>query len=82
MIRQYHGTYVGSRPELKGKTAIVQVETHDVQDMVPRHGQVLCETLTAQFDDRNLPEALGWHGFGLDDFQLDYEYGKENPCLP
>jgi len=57
-----HGTYVGDRGELKGKTALLKI----FED----------ETVWAQFDDRSL-DALGltsgWTTFLAADFELDEE---------
>lgn len=54
-----HGTYIGSRPELKNKTAMVIL--------------VDATLVNAQFDDRALKEAYGWHVFHIRDFSLEPE---------
>ena len=60
------GTYIGDRPELKGKTAILQ-EAKNHFALAQRNGAGSLELL-AQFDDRSLPEAYGWHKFECSDF--------------
>lgn len=54
------GEYIGLRQELRGKTAILMGEGA----FTPTPGT----DLIAQFDDRSLSEAFGWHGFKRGDF--------------
>lgn len=77
MSKQYHGTYDGKIKELRGKRALLIVEEHEVQDMVPAHGQIMARTCTAQFDDLDTPYSHGWHSFPITDFVLEYEYTKD-----
>lgn len=53
-VRSYHGTYIGAQTRLRGKTALYRYrdENH----------------VYAQFDDRVLPEAYGWHIFEAKEF--------------
>lgn len=51
-----HMRYVGVRKRLHGKTALV-VSLNDTDRFV-----------TAQFDDRTLPDAYGWSTFARKDF--------------
>lgn len=74
-MMERHGTYIGPRKELKGKRALVKIERHYVQDMIPSHGEVVSVTVTAQFDDVATGLGHGWHNFRLDDFDID---PKEN----
>jgi hypothetical protein len=54
--RQDHGVYIGSMPELRGKTALITKQDD--------------EYLTAQFDDMNLGRlAFGQHQFRIDEFE-------------
>jgi hypothetical protein len=57
---QSHGMYVGRRPDLKGKTALVRPGANP-------------ERVLAQFDDVvGLPElGIGWHEYDARDFRLD-----------
>jgi len=54
-----HGTYIGDRADLKGKTALLK----------PKGVEML-----AQFDDRSLGDlAFGWHPFSYTDWEVDIE---------
>ena len=61
-----HGTYIGPRKELRGKTAILWAQN--------------TENWEAQFDDASLVDettgamlGYGWHKFPTKDFQVDLE---------
>lgn len=67
-VEFWHGEYIGSHKELVGKSAIVKVETHYVQDMTHRHGDILDVSCTAQFDDTSTGVGFGWHPFSVAEF--------------
>jgi hypothetical protein len=50
------GVYIGEEETLKGERAIVRIGARG---------------LLAQFNNRDLPEAAGWHAFAITDFKLD-----------
>lgn len=78
MRRQFHGIYIGPRNDLRGERAILMLEEHRVQDMVPAHGQVIARTVVAQFDNLETPYSHGWHQFQITDFKFEYEYLYEH----
>jgi hypothetical protein len=77
--KQRSGIYIGPIADLKGKTALLMVETHYVQDMIPSHGQVQSVTLTAQFDDVHTGLGFGWHPFDIKDFDIKPEEDDGQP---
>lgn len=57
------GTYIGTDPALKGKTALLLgTDQRDLQEGATE--------LKAQFDDRTLDQAFGWHVFKASDFDI------------
>lgn len=58
------GTYKGVKKRLQGKHALLQDDPETCR--TGRFGLLL-----AQFDDRLLAEAFGWHLFERSDFDID-----------
>jgi hypothetical protein len=56
------GRYIGGKPHLSGKTALL-MKRHPAGFGNPRK-------VYAQFDDRTITEAFGWHEFDECEFRI------------
>lgn len=61
-MKEWHGTFIGADPDLKGKTALL-------------HSSGQAGVILAQFDDLSLPMSLthGWPRFQESLFEIDEE---------